>query len=96
MHWTQYLEDCVAVLAETNELPSDAILIQMVKLQLIVEKVRRGPWHEEHDDSTGFSRAPPIFYLKALQAQLQDFKARIPQQIERNGTNTQKANLNRC
>ena len=85
LRWTQYLEDCIAVLAEKKEYPSDTLLIQMVKLQLIMEKVGQCPWHEAHEEFTDFARAPAIFYLKALQVQLQDFKTEIPPEIQKNG-----------
>ena len=78
----------MTVLAEKEEHPTDMLLIQLVKLQLIVEKVGHGPWHEEHDHVIGSSRAPPIFYLKALQGQLQEVKATVPPGIQADGMNT--------
>lgn len=73
------------MLAEKEEHPSDILLVYLVKLQLIFERAGRGQWYEEQDDAISSSRAPPIFYLKSLQAQLQDFKANIPPKIQRNG-----------
>ncbi len=78
LRWTPYLDECVAVLADNKELPTDTLLVHLVKLQLIVEEVGRAPWHEGYGDATRSARAPPTFYLKALQAQLHDFKAKIP------------------
>lgn len=75
------------MLTEKEEHPTDTLLIHLVKLQLIVEKVGHGSWQEEHDHVIGSSRTPPIFYLKALQAQLQDVKATIPSRIQANGKN---------
>lgn len=85
LRWTPYLDECVAVLAENEELPTDTLLVHLIKLQLIVEEVGRAPWHEGYGDATDSARAPPTFYLKALQAQLHDFKAKIPPGIQRNG-----------
>lgn len=85
LHWTPYMDECIAVLAENEEYPSDILLVYLVKLHLIFEKAGRGQWYEEQDDAMASARAPPIFYLKALQAQLQDFKAKIPPAIQRNG-----------
>ena len=73
------------VLAEEKEQPSDMLLTDLVRLQLIVEKVGRAPWHEGQNDATGSTRAPSIFYLKALQAQLQDFRMKICPEIQDNG-----------
>ncbi len=75
------------MLAENKEYPTDTLLVQLVKLQLIVERVDQGPWHEEHNDSTGSIRAPPTFYLKALQMELQDFKVKVPPDLQTNGMN---------
>lgn len=71
------------MLAENKEHPTDLLLIHLVKSQLLAEKVSQAPWHEGHGDATGPTRAPPIFYLKALQAQLQDLKANISPEIQR-------------
>ena len=86
LRWTPYLDECVAVLGEKCEHPTDLLLIHLVKLQLVVEKAGQAPWHEERDDPNGSVRVPPIFYLKALQAQIQDFKTRIPPSLQGNGT----------
>ena len=79
------MDECVTVLAENKALPSDAILIHLVKLQLIVENVGQAPRHEGYDDTTASTRAPPEFYLMALRAQSQDLKIRIPLEIQGNG-----------
>ena len=86
LRWTPYLDECIVVLGEKDEHPTDPLLIHLVKLQLVVEKAGQAPWHEERHDPSGSVRAPPIFYLKALQAQLQDFRTRIPPSIQGNST----------
>ena len=85
LRWTPYLDECITVLAENREYPSDALLVQLVKLQLIVEKVGHAPWHDGRGDTTGSARAPSIFYLKSLQAHLRDFKVNIPPEYQKNG-----------
>lgn len=78
------MDECIAVLAANKEQSTDTLLIHLVKLQLIVEKIGQAPWHEGCEDATGSVRAPPTFYLKALQAQLQDYRANIPPDIQGN------------
>ena len=90
LRWTPYLDECIAVLGEKDEHPTDLLLIHLVKLQLLVEKAGQAPGHEERDDPNGSARVPPIFYLKALQAQIEDFKNRIPPSIQGNGAYFQK------
>ena len=82
LRWTPYLDECVAVLTESKEQPTDALLIHLVRLQLMVEKAGQVLGPEEHGDATGSARAPPNFYLNALQSQFQDFKAKIPPDIQ--------------
>ena len=85
LRWTPYLEECITALGEKEDQPTDKLLIHLVKLQLIVEKAGHAPWHEQRDDPHGSARVPPVFYAKALQARLQDFKANIPVDIQKNG-----------
>lgn len=84
LRWTPYMDECIAVLTKNKERPSDAILIHLVKLQLIVENVGQASRHEGYDDATASTRAPPAFYLMALRAQLQDLKAKISPEIQGN------------
>lgn len=93
LRWNSHLDECLTVLAENKEHPSDALLVQLVKLQIIVERVGQAPWHDEHGNAAGLARAPPTFYLKALQAQLQDFKSQIPTEIQKNGNSTSQSIL---
>lgn len=85
LRWTPYLDECVAVLAEKKEYPTDILLIHLVKSQIIAEKAGQAPWHEEQSEVSGSTKAPSTFYLKALQAQLQDFKVNIAPEIQTNG-----------
>lgn len=83
LRWTPYLDGCLVVLAENKEHPTDALLIELVQLQLIVEQLGQAPGYEGHDDSTSSAKAPPMFYLKALQAKLQDFKVKVSPKTHR-------------
>lgn len=85
LRWTPYLDDCLHVLADEKEYPTDILLVQFVRLQLIVEKVGQAPWHDGLGDNCYSARAPSQFYMKAVQAQLQDFKKSIPPELVQNG-----------
>ena len=80
------MDECIIALAAEEEQPTDTLLIHLMQLQLIVDKVGQAPGHDERDDTVGSGRVPPIFYLKTLQGQLKDFKARIPPSIQKNRT----------
>ena len=75
----------MAVLEEKKECPTDTLLIHMVKSQLIVEKVGQAPWHDGHDSATRSAKTPAVFYLNAMQAQIEELKVNIPPDIQRNG-----------
>ena len=80
------MDECLQTLVERKEHPADAFLVQLVKLQLIVEKVAHAPWSESSGDLGGPIKAPSHFYLRALQRQLEDFKQNIPSELLQNGT----------
>src|SRR5271170_1606627 len=85
LRWTPHMDECLQMLAEKQECPTDEILVQQVRLQLIVEKVVQAPWHDGEIENAERVRAPPAFYLKALQSQLQEVRRKLPPESLRNG-----------
>jgi len=85
LRWTPYLDDCLQMLAEQKEHSTDLFLAQLVRLQLIVERVTQAPWNDYGQaESTSSLRAPSNFCLKALQERLSDFKSRSPPEFLQN------------
>lgn len=82
--WTAYMEECCKVLEEEKESPDDELLILLARLQLIVEKAMKSPWHDPNGDMT-VERPPATFYIKALEAQIQNFKRSVPQKLQQSG-----------
>jgi len=82
--WTFYLEECVQKLAQNEECQTDRLLACLVQLQLINDKTAQAPWYDRSTELLT-PRAPAIFYLKALETQLQDFKSAVPQDLLQNG-----------
>jgi hypothetical protein len=85
LRWTPHMDECLQTLAEKQECPTDEVLVQQVRLQLIVEKVTQARWHDGEIENAGPVRAPPAFYLKALQSQLQEVKRKLPPESQQNG-----------
>jgi hypothetical protein len=85
LRWTPHMEGCLQTLAKKQECPTDEVLVQPVRLQLIVEKVAQAPWHDGEIETAELIRAPPAFYLKALQSQLQEVKRKLSPESQRNG-----------
>ena len=73
------MDECLQVLDESLECPTDEILVQQVRLQLVVEKATQVTLNDKH------MRAPLSFYIQALHSQFQDIKDRLPFQSQRNG-----------
>ena len=85
LRWTMYSDECLRVVETKKEFTSDALLVQLVKLRLISEKmfdVSRSCSMAEVDSLKG---PPAMFYLKSLEAQLNDFKSKIPLELKDNG-----------
>ncbi len=74
------------MLAETKEYQTDVLLAHLVRLQLVAEKSAEASWHDPVEMAS--LRAPPVFYLKALQSQLQAVKRDIPFELQQNGGST--------
>lgn len=85
LRWTPHLDECLEVLNDKHESPVDDILVQQVRMQLIVEKITRGPWNDGVISTAEHSNVPLCFYLNALLSQLQEVKTKIPPHLKDNG-----------
>ena len=84
LRWDAYMDECLQILAEQKEYPTDLILVQHVRLQLIVEGVAQAPWNDGQTDGNRTIRVRSQFYLKALQERLREFKEQIPPELVQN------------
>ena len=71
------------MLEEQKDFPSDGLLVRLVRLRLIAEKVIDISW-SGMAEGDHFTRPLVTFYLKSLQAQLNDFKSSIPSELTDN------------
>lgn len=85
LRWTPYSEECLRVLETQKEFPSDALLVQLLKLRLISEKIDDAPWKCSISEVFNDTRAPEMFYLHSLETQFQAFKRNLPSHVEDNG-----------
>ncbi|KAL3464601.1 hypothetical protein BJX64DRAFT_275790 [Aspergillus heterothallicus] len=85
LRWTPHMSECLDVLANTKATPDDAILVQIVRAQRVVDKVIRtfGNGSEGVDDRTN-AGAPLSFYLKGLQSEVDDIRAQMPPELHQN------------
>lgn len=67
-----------------KEFPSDALLVQLVKLYLITEKVMKAPWSGNFAEEGCVAGPSAVFYLRSLESQLHDFKSSMPEELREN------------
>ncbi|KAE8146579.1 hypothetical protein BDV25DRAFT_162216 [Aspergillus avenaceus] len=77
LRWTPYMDECLQVLEEQQECLNDDILVQQVRLQLIIDKLSFGPHHGGSAATLEPILAPPAFYLRPMQTQLNNVQPRI-------------------
>ncbi|KAL1963469.1 hypothetical protein VTN77DRAFT_8370 [Rasamsonia byssochlamydoides] len=83
MRWSPYLEECLRMLAEKPEYPTDEAFVYQIRLQLIIEKAVPICVRNREVEQVESLRVS-ILYLKGLQSQLQDVKSKIPPHLENN------------
>lgn len=74
------MEESLQILSTNPECPTDPILVQQVRLQLLAEKITQASLQNKE---TG-NKAPPALYLKSLQAQLHELRDVIPSNLQSN------------
>ncbi len=88
MRWIPYYDDCLHLLMG-SESTSDVLLVQLVKLQLIHEKIVHGPWHDlgngfqpgEQTINSTAACAPAAYYVNGLQNELNRTRDEIPSEL---------------
>ncbi|KAL4914510.1 hypothetical protein BDW62DRAFT_190250 [Aspergillus aurantiobrunneus] len=85
MRWTPHMKECLDVLEDARQVPSDAVLAQLVRAQLVVENVMKELGQDcEAVGDRDHRRAPLSFYLKGLQSQLDEGQSRTPDLSQNN------------
>ncbi|KAL4923694.1 transcription factor domain-containing protein [Aspergillus undulatus] len=82
IRWTPHMQECLDVLNEKKEVPGDALLVRLVRAQLVVDKVVKDLGHEgDRINERGSGRAPVSFYIRGLHTQLDDVRNWLPPEI---------------
>ncbi|OBT73988.1 hypothetical protein VF21_05994 [Pseudogymnoascus sp. 05NY08] len=82
MRWTPYLGECLRILEENKDYPTDIVLVHLVRAQLICNKSATSTWDDMFGDTS--NQVPPNFYAKSLKSQLDDLERSIPAEIKSN------------
>jgi hypothetical protein len=79
MRYNSHIEDCLQAVAAAAEYETDIYLIQMVKLQKIVEEIRVSGLY--NDSSL---KGPVGMYVRSFQTALQEYKSALPANLQQN------------
>ncbi|KPM45559.1 hypothetical protein AK830_g940 [Neonectria ditissima] len=77
MQWTPYMEECLEIVSRGKECSHDELFAYQVRLQRIAG---------EADEARSTPKVPPAFYISALQHKVDEIKARVSPQLQRDGT----------
>ena len=80
LRWTPYMDDCIRVLSEEKESELDILLVTQAKCHVLMNQITRSP-NERAFEGDG-SKAPPTYYVKAMQVQLQHIRRNLPIEIK--------------
>ncbi|KIW02541.1 hypothetical protein, variant [Verruconis gallopava] len=86
MRWTSYLEECLQLIAEAKEYPSDELLTMLVRIQIIANSIEDEGWTEVYPISGKSQRMPRHYFSHIYKMQLDDLKRSIPSHLADNLT----------
>lgn len=84
LRWTPYMDECLQILSTKQEAPTDKMLAQQIRLQLLAEKVAQTASKNTVFEHSEAPKAHLPFYLRALRSQLVDIKRMVSPEVERN------------
>ncbi|PQE19074.1 Zn(II)2Cys6 transcription factor protein [Rutstroemia sp. NJR-2017a BBW] len=86
LRWTPYAEESLAILTKNHASIEDLLLVQIVRLNLIQERVKEAPWFDTASSGNAAFTAPSSFYLNALKVEMKNFRLQIPPELKNNET----------
>ncbi|OAP64274.1 hypothetical protein AYL99_00246 [Fonsecaea erecta] len=85
IRYTKYSEECLTMISEAVEYPTDIYLVQLIKLSHLCDKISRTIIQREWDSSSSIS-APIGAYVKSLEVELRKCKGsmnfELPQSVQ--------------
>lgn len=81
IRFTRYTDECCNVLDQVAEYPTDATLVQLVRVMNLADRIHHTLYHTDLDSSSVSSAPPPLgLSIRWLEAELKQLKDRIPSQ----------------
>jgi len=82
LRWTATMDDYLRVLSEEKETELDILLVAQAKCQVITNQITSYPT-EQAAEGEG-SKAPPAYFVKAMELQLEDILKSLPAEMQSN------------
>jgi hypothetical protein len=86
MRWTRYLDECLRLLEEEKEYPTDVLLVYLTRVQLICNKGGASTINDLFGDAE--MSVPADFYIKSLRLQLDELGRSVPPELNSNSIST--------
>ena len=77
------MDECLHLLEEKQEYPTDHLLVCLVRVQLICDKGNALTWNGVLGDAE--MKGPTELYIKTLQTQLENLERTLPEELKSNG-----------
>ncbi|CAI7572578.1 unnamed protein product [Penicillium glandicola] len=86
IRFTRYTDECCNVLDQVAEYPSDAFLVQLVRVMNLADRIHHTLYHTELHSSSVSPTPPPLgLSIRWLEAELKQLKARMPGELPNSG-----------
>jgi hypothetical protein len=85
--YTRYMDQCLREVEAAAELETDALLVQLVRIQRLSDRVHRLRTREpEVEEVPGIPSLPVAVHLRAYGEELERLRGAIPEDLRDNGT----------
>ncbi|KAH8807601.1 hypothetical protein F5884DRAFT_857175 [Xylogone sp. PMI_703] len=83
IHYSSYVQNCLKVLEEKNEYPSDSIAVHLIRIQQVSQKINQ-IFPSDEPRSMASTKTATIMCVKALQMELEAIKTSVPHGLCKN------------
>jgi hypothetical protein len=84
MRWTTYLDECLKILKDEKEYPTDEILEILIRIQIIANGLHVEGWNEAYPVAASGQRPPRADHVHLHKMQLDELKRSIPVHLKDN------------
>ncbi|RYP72360.1 hypothetical protein DL769_004469 [Monosporascus sp. CRB-8-3] len=85
MRWTPHMEESLQELADEPDWVGDQVLVVLVRVFRVLEEVSHIRWSaSEFGDHAAATKPTPVYYVKALRANLEDIRRDLPPELVEN------------